>query len=186
MVILVAMGECPRIRPCKHVPLCGRLAHCLFILVAMAVCPQTCMMKTTRCSAPRALSHRSNHSDSARFARKARAKRLLPHVWTFAKCPRIRPCKHVPLCGRLAHCLFILVAMAVCPQTCMMKTTRCSAPRALSHRSNHSDSARFARKARAKRLLPHVWTFAKCPRIRPCKHVPLCGRLAHCFHHTLR
>ena len=97
------MGECPRIRPCKHVPLCGRLAHCLFILVAMAVCPQTCMMKTTRCSAPRALSHRSNHSDSARFARKARAKRLLPHVWTFAKCPRIRPCKHVRLCGRLGQ-----------------------------------------------------------------------------------
>ena len=47
------------------------------------------MMKTTRCSAPRALSHRSNHSDSARFARKTCAKRLLPHVWTLVKCPQM-------------------------------------------------------------------------------------------------
>ena len=99
----------------------------MVILVAMAVCPQTCMMKTTRCSAPRALSHRSNHSDSARFARKARAKRLLPHVWTFAKCPRIRPCKHVRLCGRLAHCLFILVAMvSTSRKWCAFLRSHCS------------------------------------------------------------
>ena len=60
----------------------------LFILVAMTSCSQTCMNKATHCSAPRALSQCSNHSESARFARKARAKRLLPHVWAFAKASR--------------------------------------------------------------------------------------------------
>ena len=54
----------------------------------MTSCSQTCMNKATHCSAPRALSQCSNHSESARFARKARAKRLLPHVWAFAKASR--------------------------------------------------------------------------------------------------
>ena len=76
----------------------------------------------------------------------------------------------------------ILVVMTSCSQTCMMKTTRCFARPALSHRSNHSESTRFARKARAKRLLPHVWTLAKCAQASVQAHA--CARLAHCFHHT--
>jgi hypothetical protein len=47
--------------------------------------------------------------------RERRAKRLLPHVYgrnrpqaVCVKCPRIRTCKHVRLCGRLTRCLFIL------------------------------------------------------------------------------
>ena len=121
------------------------------------------MNKTSRCYVRNALSQRSTHSESARFARNPCAKRLLPHVWTLVKCPQmLELARHL----RPLDSLFvILCGTVVGTQTCMNKTSRCYVRNALSQRSTHSESARFARNPCAKRLLPHVWTLVKCPQM---------------------
>jgi hypothetical protein len=63
------------------------------------------------------------------------------------------------MCLFLAVC-FALAAAVTRAQTCVNKPALLGAL-ALPQCSKHSDSARFAQKARAKRLHPHVWTLVK-------------------------
>ena len=131
-----------------------------FILVAMTSCSQTCMNKATHCSAL-TRSHSAPHIRIPDLFCAFCAKNL-----SMLMCGVRQGLSNARASSAFARlwltALFILVAMTSCSQTCMMKTTRCSARSALPHRSNHSESARFAQKSCAKRLLPHVWTLAKC------------------------
>jgi hypothetical protein len=58
-----------------------------FSFAAAVKRPQTCVNKHALLRAL-TLPQCSKHSDSARFAQKARAKRLHPHVWTLVKASR--------------------------------------------------------------------------------------------------